>query len=115
MAQSGSFHDQREEQRVSSALPIQIIIGSQVTLQGQLKNLSSKSAFVKIKGSIYLQLNDKLDFVIPLSSTNEEEKIAGVGRVSRIEAGEGYAIYFTKMDADSSGRLKKLLLASGGA
>ena len=113
MAQPGPFREQREGQRVASVLPIQISIGSQVTLQGQLKDLSFKSAFIRIKGSIYLQLNDELDFAILLPSAEEEEKISGSGRISRIEPGEGFAIYFTKMDGASTGRLKKLLVASG--
>ncbi len=113
MAQPGSFHNQREDQRIACALPVQINIGTQISLQGQLKDLSLKSAFIRIKGSIYLQLNDKLDFVIQLSSTSEEERISGSARISRIEVGEGFAIYFTKMENDSVGRLKKILAASG--
>ncbi len=104
-----SFRNQRETQRAALSFPIQISLGTQITLQGQLKDLSLKSAFVKIKTNIYLQNNDEISFAIQCASTNPEESVQGLARISRIAAGEGIAIYFTQMDPGSSNRLKGLL------
>ncbi len=106
----GSFNNnQREAQRFALNLSIEISLGPQITLKGQLKDLSFKSAFIKIKHSIYLQINDELDFTIYCSATNAKEVVQGSARVSRIAVGEGIAIYFMKMDDGSISRLKKLL------
>ena len=37
-------------------------------------------------------------------------QIQGMARISRIVPGEGFAIYFTKMDEDSLKQIKKLIL-----
>jgi hypothetical protein len=113
MNQPEAFQNQRQDPRVTAMLPIQINIGSQVSLQGQLKDLSLKSAFVRIKASVYLQVNDQLEFEIPLSADSDGESILGSGSISRIAAGEGFAIYFTEMDAGSTKRLKALLFKMG--
>ena len=107
--QPSSFHNQRQSQRVALSLPVQIKIDSQITLQGQLKDLSSKSAFIKIKGSTYMQTNDEVGFAIQRSLENAEEHVQGLARIVRIEAGEGITIYFTKMDETSTNRLKDLM------
>ena len=99
----------REFNRIPSSLPIQLKFGSQITLAGVLKDISIKSAFIKIKESVYLQPNDEVDFSIINTRNGVEEAVTGSGRISRIAAGEGIAIYFTQMDADSSIRLKELL------
>ena len=104
---SGS-RGQREEQRISSELPARISIGSQLTLQGQLKDLSLKSAFIRIKSSIFLTVNDEVGFAIQASSNNAEDLVQGLARVSRIVPGEGIAIYFTKMDDAAATRLKEI-------
>ena len=99
----------RQSQRTSVSFPIQINFGSQISLQGQLKDISLKSAFIKIKSSIYMQPNDDISFVIKRSSDSVEEPVQGYARISRVSAGEGIAIYFTKMDESSSNRLKELI------
>src|SRR3989344_4401093 len=104
-----SFRNQRETQRTSLSFPIQISRGTQITLTGQLKDLSLKSAFIKIKTNIYLQNNDEISFAIQCVPAKPEESVQGVARISRIAAGEGIAIYFTEMDPNSSSRLKGLL------
>ena len=109
MTQSEMFFNQRQERRVVLTLPVEISIGSQLTLQGQLKDISSKSAFIKIKHSVYLQPNDEVGFAIHLSAEKAEESVRGVGRISRIVAGEGFAVYFTKIHPDSAEPLKTLL------
>ena len=109
MPQSTAFNNQRQSQRLSFTFPVEISIGSQITLRGQLKDLSLKSAFIKMSNSIYMQPNDELDFLIQSSLNNGEKGVQGSARISRIVAGEGIAIYFTKMDDDSSTRLKALV------
>ena len=99
-------NEQRRELRVGSELLARISIGSQLTIQGKLKDLSIKSAFITIKASIYLQLNDEVGFAIQVSPDNVSDVIQGLARISRIVPGEGLAIYFTRMDAKSEARLK---------
>lgn len=101
--------DQRREGRVNLDLPAQISIGSQLSLQGRLKDLSFKSAFIAMKNSVYLEMNDEVGFAIQRSSRNGEDPIEGRARISRIAVGEGLAIYFTRMDESSANRLKELL------
>ncbi|MBF0486108.1 MAG: PilZ domain-containing protein [Candidatus Omnitrophica bacterium] len=114
MGHSTTFKDQRKELRISSNFAASISIGSQLTVQGQLKDLSFKSAFIKIKNSIFLQSNDEVGLVIQCSSTNADDVIESVARVSRIVVGEGIAVYFTKMNDISAARLRKLLQDSTG-
>ena len=109
MQQSGFYNNQRKTQRVGLSLPIQISFGSQITMTGQLKDLSLKSAFVVIKSSIYMQLNDEINFAIQYPSDKPEEHVQGLARISRLAAGEGIAIYFTQLNEGSSDRLRKLV------
>ena len=100
---------QRSETRVNLALPAQIRIGSQLSLQGRLKDLSLKSAFIAMKPSAYLQMHEEVGFSIQSSANNVVNFIEGFARISRIATGEGLAIYFTRMDNNSTLRLKELL------
>ena len=52
--QMGS-NDQRGQPRVSIEFPATISIGSQLSVKGQLKDLSLNSAFIRIKNSIFLK------------------------------------------------------------
>jgi len=92
----------REAPRVSSALPVNLIFGSQITLLGQVKDLSLKSAFIRVKSSIHMAIHDELEF-------NINSSIQGFARISRVAPGEGIAIYFTKIDEASSSRLQQLV------
>jgi len=102
-------NEQRRDLRVGVELPARIVIGSQLTMQGQLKDLSLKSAFISLQSKLFLQLNDEVGFAILRSQDDISEFIYGLARISRIVAGEGLAIYFTKMDDVSAGRLRELL------
>jgi len=51
-------HDRRREARFAFNLPARISVGSQLSLQGRLKDLSFKSAFIEMKNSVYLDRND---------------------------------------------------------
>ena len=102
-------NEQRQESRVGVELPVQISVGSQFTIQGTLKDLSPKSAFITMKSSVYLQNNDEVGFSIRLAPDDDTKVIEGLARISRIAVGEGMAIYFTKMDDASTGRLRDLV------
>lgn len=108
MAYPSGSHEQRRDPRVSSELPVTISIGTQLSLQGHLKDISQKSAFIRIRNSVFLEMNDEVGFAIHCSSA-EEDVIAGNGFVTRIMPGEGMAICFVDLDGDSDKRLKKLL------
>ncbi|MBF0122267.1 MAG: PilZ domain-containing protein [Candidatus Omnitrophica bacterium] len=102
-------NDQRSEKRISVDLPAQIMVGTQLVLNGILKDLSLRSAFIVMKSSVYMKLNDEVGFSIMRSPGSSSVLIQGWARVSRIVVGDGLAIYFTSMDDASTGRLKKLL------
>jgi len=101
--------DLRRDARVSSELPVTISIGTQFSVQGHLKDLSQKSAFIRIRHSMFLQTNDDVGFSIQLSPTDVNEVIQGMARVSRIVPGEGFAVYFLKLDDASMTHLRKLV------
>ena len=103
-----NMNEQRKEKRVNSDIPVQINIGSQLTLQGKLKDISAKSAFITIKASVYLKLNDEIGFAIPCPG-KAGHVIEGMARISRIAGGEGFAFYFTSMSASSEARLKSII------
>ncbi len=109
MTYPAQFNNQRKDARVNAELPVLISVGSQLSLQGHLKDLSLKSAFIRIKNSIYLQTNDEVGFSIFRSANNDKAFIHGLACISRIAVGEGFAIYFTKMDDSSHKHLQKLL------
>ncbi len=103
------LNNNRNAPRSSFSLPVFLSFGSQITLEGQIKDLSLKSAFINIRSSIRMDLHDELKFNIGSPSDSLENKIHGSARISRVAAGEGIAIYFTEMDATSSGRLQRLI------
>ena len=104
------MHDNRRQNpRRNTEASVELIIGSQVTLKGQLKDISPKSAFIKIRQSVFMQLNDELQFLIKFASQNGDNTVEGDARISRIAPGEGIAVYFTRLEDGSSGRLKELL------
>ena len=104
--------EQRSQQRVSVEFPVTIRVGSQITVKGQLKDLAINSAFIKIKNNIYLTINDEVGFEIQCSN-EATDVIKGSARLSRMVPGEGFAIYFTQIDDDSTKCLKKILQKVG--
>ena len=103
------MNDQRSQPRVSVELPATITVGSQITVKGQLKDLSLNSAFIRIKNSLYLNINDEIGITIQCSPDDENEVIQGLARISRMVPGEGFVVYFIKIDEDSIKYIKKLL------
>ena len=103
-------NNNRTNQRFSFSVPIHLIFGSQITLMGQIKDLSLKSAFINVKSnSIHMAINDELQFMIEKIPNNANAIIEGSARISRVSAGEGIAIYFIKMDEKSTTHLKGLI------
>ena len=106
-------NEQRGEPRVNVDLPASISVGSQLTVKGQLKDISLNSAFIKIKSNLYLNINDEIGITIQCSTDNADEVIHGLARISRLEPGEGYAVYFTQIDENSLKQIKMLFQKSG--
>ena len=100
--------NQRNAQRINLSIPIQLIFGTQITLKGQLKDISVNSAFITIKSSVHMATNDELKFVID-NLPNIEGSIQGRARISRVAPGEGIAIYFTEMNKTSLNNLQRLI------
>ena len=111
--QMGSF-DKRGQQRVSVDFPATISVGTQLTVKGLLKDISLGSAFITIKTNIYLNVNDEIGVAIQSSPEDETVLVQGLARISRIVPGEGFAVYFTKIDDESLKNIKKLLQKPGG-
>ncbi len=109
MANQTGNNDQRGQPRVNVELPATISVGSQLTVKGQLKDISLNSAFITIKHNIYLNINDEIGITIQCSPDDDNEVIHGLARISRMVPGEGVAVYFTKIDEDSLKYIKKLL------
>ena len=102
-------NDQRGQPRVNVEFPATISVGSQLTVKGHLKDLSLNSAFIRIKNNIYLNVNDEVGITIQCSSDDASVQIQGLARISRMVPGEGFVVYFTKIDEDSLKNIKKLL------
>lgn len=102
-------NDQRGQPRVSVEFPATISVGSQLTIKGNLKDLSLNSAFIRIKNSIYLNINDEVGVTIHCPSADSTIQIQGMARISRMVPGEGFVVYFTKIDDESLKHIKKLL------
>ena len=101
--------NQRQNNRIPSNLPIHLSVGSQLTFQGYLKDISLISAFVRVQNRVYLEPHEELKFSIKRHSGQEDQSIEGRARISRIADGEGIAIYFTQMDQASTERLRQLV------
>jgi len=110
--QMGS-NDQRGQPRATLDLPATISVGSQISVKGQLKDLSLNSAFIRIKHIIYLNVNDEIGITVECTSGDVNVLIQGLARISRIIPGEGFAVYFTKIDEESLKCIKKLLQKAG--
>lgn len=100
--------EQRRDARTQSEVPVSIIIGTQLTVQGHLRDVSMKSAFIRMKNNIFIAVNDEIEFAIQCSQ-DKEDVVHGKGCIARIEKGEGFGIYFTEMDAQSEQKLKALI------
>ena len=102
-------NDQRGQPRVSVEFPATISVGSQLTVKGYLKDLSLNSAFIRIKNSIFLNINDEIGITIQCSTEEDAPMIEGMARISRMVPGEGFVVYFTKIDDNSVKLIKKML------
>ena len=64
-------NDQRGQPRVNVEFSATISVGSQLTVKGHLKDLSLSSAFVRIKNSIFLNINDEVGITIQCSANDD--------------------------------------------
>ena len=113
MANQIGTNDQRGQPRVSVEFAVTVSVGSQLTVKGQLKDLSLNSAFIRIKNSIFLNINDEIGITIQCSQDDDAQTIQGMARISRMVPGEGFVVYFTKIDDNSLKLIKKILPKSG--
>ncbi len=100
-------NNNRSTERFPASLSINLMFGTQITLKGQIRDLSLKSAFILVRSSISMDVNDGLSFSIE-NPNNAEASIQGSATISRVSIGEGIAIYFTKMDEESTNHLQLL-------
>ena len=112
MAYQEGNTDQRGQPRVNVEFPATISVGSQLTVKGQLKDLSLSSAFIRIKNNIYLNVNDEVGIAIQCSLNDTNTLIEAQAHISRMVPGEGFVVYFTKIDDNSLKYIKKLLQKS---
>ena len=103
------FNNRRQEKRVASNLPIELKLDAQVTVTGTLKDLSPRSAFVKIRESAYVKLHDEIQFFIRRAGNDVTNGITGRARITRIAEGEGIGIYFIAVDKKSVPQLEQVL------
>ncbi len=103
------YQNQRESNRVAVNMPIQLSFGTQIVLQGQLKDLSLKSAFVLVKSSICMAPNDELSFALEISKEHPKGTVYGTAVISRVNVGEGIAIYFSKLNDAATARLGQIV------
>jgi hypothetical protein len=106
-------NEQRSQPRLSVEFPATVSVGTQLTVKGQLKDLSLNSAFIRIKNNLYLNINDEVGITIQCSSDDASVQIHGLARISRMVPGEGFVVYFTKIDENSLKNIKKILQKSG--
>jgi hypothetical protein len=105
-------NDQRSQPRVSVEFPATVSVGSQLTVKGQLKDLSLASAFIRIKNNIYLNINDEVGITIQSAADEEGTQIQAMARISRMVPGEGFVVYFTQIDENSIKQIKKIMQKS---
>ena len=104
--------DQRGQPRVSVEFPATVSVGIQLTVKGQLKDLSLNSAFIRIKNNLYLNINDEVGIAIQCSPDDPSILIQGLARISRMVPGEGFVVYFTQIDENSIKQIKKIIQKS---
>ncbi len=109
MQDRARFQDKRKEQRVAVTAKIKISIGTQLTVEGQIKDITLNSAFITMRNNIYLNSNDTISYEFEVTLDGKLCIFKGNAYVTRIVKGEGFVISFLKMDEASLNNLKKLL------
>lgn len=105
-------NERRQHNRYSLNLPIQICIGTQIILDKMVRDISNKSAFVLMEGSVFINRFDELDFKIEVELDNFEFKIEGKAQVLRVDSPEGIVLSFKKLEGDAQAQLEKLVIAT---
>ncbi|MBF0478973.1 MAG: PilZ domain-containing protein [Candidatus Omnitrophica bacterium] len=106
------FQNRRSYNRVHFLRPILIIIDPQVSINGRLRDISPKSAFVEMKYNVYLKNDDELKFRIQIDPENPDSVISGDARISRIAPGEGLAIYFHNLPDEETKKIEQLVASN---
>ncbi|MBF0483332.1 MAG: PilZ domain-containing protein [Candidatus Omnitrophica bacterium] len=106
------YPNRRLYNRVNFLRPILIIIDPQVSINGRLRDISTKAAFVEMKYNVYLKRDDELKFKIQMDNEDPESVIEGNARISRIAPGEGLAIYFFDLSAAQTKQLEQLVASN---
>ena len=101
--------ERRQYQRINTNLPIELKVDAQITVQGQIKNLTEKGAFIQVKSGVHIQVHDEFEFGIKVSRDAEKASVTGKACVSRIDPGQGMAIYFVGLSEAAQKELQVLL------
>lgn len=109
MPDNARFHDKRKEQRVGIVAKIKISIGTQLTVEGQIKDITLTSVFVSMRNNIYLNSNDTIQYEFETTVEGKPYVFKGNAYVTRIVKGEGFVISFSGMDDVSLNNLKRVL------
>lgn len=99
------YNDKRKEQRVPVVAKIKISIGTQFTVEGQIKDLTVNSAFILMRNNIYLNTNDDVLYEFQVA----DYVVKGKANVTRIVKGEGFVICFMNLDPVSQKNLMLIL------
>lgn len=108
MTYPSSFKEKRQESRINSSLSVLVSIGTQLTLKGNLRDLSMTSAFVNIKESVFIETGDDITLSFNQSNVEVDDFIKVSAKVSRLVKGEGFAVYFTKVTDSAKEEIQKL-------
>ena len=101
-------NERRYVKRIVTEVAIDLKIDSQITVCGNVKNINENGAFIQIKSSVSMRVNDQFEFVIK----NEQGRIAGMVCISRVVPGDGIGVYFLDLDSDSKKNIQ-ILISSG--
>ncbi len=102
-------NERREHNRYSLNLPIQISLGTQIVLDKMIRDISTKSAFVLMEGSVFINRFDEIDFKIEVERDGIAFNIEGKAQVLRIDAPDGIVISFKKLEGEALSQLEKLV------
>ena len=102
-------NERRQYNRYSLNLPIQISLGTQIVLDKTVRDISNKSAFVLMEGSVFINRFDELDFKIEVERDQVQFKIEGKAQVLRVDLPDGIVISFKNLEGEALAQLEKLV------
>lgn len=102
-------HNRQSERVTVVHHSVHLSLAPQLTIFGELKDISLSGAFVRVKNRIYFENDTPIDFMIKRTKSSTYEWIEGSGIIARIAHKDGIGIRFTDFKHDSSSRLKRLI------